>query len=65
MPTQVSDNELLPVQLVSALHPGGNDRMTLRRVAANDKHKIGLLHVGNGTRISAVAHRAEQTHGRR
>src|SRR5882757_8035544 len=57
--TQIRDNELLPVQFVSALHPGGNDRMTLRCVAANDENKVSFLHVGDGTRISAVADSAE------
>src|SRR5713101_9903653 len=63
--TQVRDNELLPVQLVSTLHPRGNDRMTLRRVAADDDDKIGLLHVSDRTRIASVTNGAEQTLGRR
>src|SRR5260370_28649972 len=63
MLTQVGDNELLPVQFMSALHACGNDRMTLRRVAADDEYEVGLLHVGDGTRIAAVADGPEQTHG--
>src|SRR6202049_1531010 len=63
--TQIRDYEFLPVQFVSALHPGGDNWMTLRCVAANDENKVGLLHVGDGTRIAAVADSAEQTLGRR
>ena len=49
MLTQVRDNEFLPVEFMRALHAGGNDWMTLRRVAANDKNKVSLLHVDDGT----------------
>ena len=62
---QVGYDELLPVQFVTAFDAGRNDRMTLRRIAANDEHQVGLLHVGDGTRVAAVAHGAEQTRGRR
>src|SRR6267142_2347434 len=64
MPTQIRDNEFLPVQFVRALHPGGNDRVTLRCVAANDKNKISFLDVGDGTRVASVADSAEQALGR-
>jgi hypothetical protein len=64
MLTQVRDNELLPVQFVSALYPCRNNWMSLRRVAANDENKFGLFHVGDGPRIAAVAHSPEQTLGR-
>src|ERR1700738_2561505 len=63
--TQVENNELLPIEFVSTLHPRSNDWMTLRRVAANDENKVSLFHIGNGTRIAAIAYGAEQTLGRR
>ena len=51
----VGDNEFLAVQFVRALHPSSNDRMTFRRITANDENEISLLHVRDGTRISAIA----------
>jgi hypothetical protein len=63
--TQVGDDELLPVQLVGALHARGEHGMALGGVAADDQHQIGLLDIGDGARIAAVADRAEQPVGGR
>src|SRR5713101_8683545 len=65
MLAQVRDNELLPVEFMRALHPRGNDWMTLRRIATNDENKVSLLHVGDGTGIATIADSAEQTLRRR
>src|SRR5882672_3107963 len=56
---EVGDNELLPAQLVSAFNTAGQHGMTLGGVAANDEDKVGLLDVGDGAGIAAVADGAE------
>ena len=66
MLAQIGDDQLLAAQLVGALDARREHRMALRRVAADDENKVGLLDVGDRTGIAAVADRAEEARrGRR
>ena len=60
---EIRDDELLAVEFVGALHAGGEHRMTLGGVAADDDDEAGLRDVCDGTGIAAVAHGAEQPGG--
>ena len=60
---QVGDDQPLAVQFVRSLDARGDYGMALRRVAADDHHKVGLLDIRDRTGIAAVAHRSEKTGG--
>ena len=57
--TQVGDDQLLPVKFMGALDPGRDDRMTFRRVAADDEDQIGFFDIGDRTRVAGQAHGTE------
>ena len=60
---QVGDDELLAAQLVRALDARGQHGMALGGVAADDEDQVGLLDVGDGAGIAAIADGAEKPGG--
>ena len=48
----------LPVKFMGA-GPGRDDRMTFRRVAADDEDQIGFFDIGDRTRVAGQAHGTE------
>src|SRR6266567_2046005 len=62
---QVGHNELLAAKFVGPFHAGGQDRMCLSGVAADDDDEAGVFYVPDGAGIATVTDGAEQTHRRR
>ena len=59
MLAQIGDDQLLPAQLVGPLDAGGQDRMGLRRIAADDEDEPGVLDVPDRSGIAAVTNGPE------
>ncbi len=59
---QIGDDEFLTAQLVGLLYAGSQDRVALRRIAADDNYKAGVLNVLDGPRIATVTDRAKEAH---
>src|SRR5260370_17983560 len=57
---QIGDDELLTAQLVGLFYAGSQDRVALRRIAADDNYKAGVLNVPDGPRIATVTDRTKE-----
>src|SRR4029077_15788590 len=53
---QIGDDKLLTAQLVGPLYASGQDRVALRRIAADDNYKAGVINVLEGPKIDTVTH---------
>ena len=59
---QIGDDQLLAAQFVGLFHAGGQHRVALGRIAADDQDQAGILDVPDRSGIAAITNGAEQTH---
>src|SRR6185437_775650 len=55
MPAQVDDDMALAAEFVGSFKAGGDDRMVLRCVGADDDNEPGSFQIGDGTGIGSEA----------
>src|ERR1700751_4416721 len=60
---QISDYRFLAAQFVGLFHPGSQDRVSFRRIAADDQDEAGVLDVSNRSGVTSVTNRAKQAGG--
>ena len=60
---EVGDDEALAVQLVGTFYAGGEDRVGLGGIGADDEDQAGFFDVGDGAGVAAILDSTRKAHG--